>query len=199
MRATGARRGCAGRTGSTTTAASWTVYASDCRMPRLDRTSSSAFPARPMRTSIGSVDYLESSPLTSLHVFPYPDRPGTEASALRREGARARWSRSAGACVRDIGESAGRAIPRSAGRYATARADDRRRIGRHHRQRTPRPNRAGPPAERANPRVRGFLTPPRRLHVAARQFSRISRGRHRCAHELRHSNAGQVSQIRYLP
>jgi threonylcarbamoyladenosine tRNA methylthiotransferase MtaB len=28
------------------------------------------------------VDYLEGSPLTSLHVFPYSDRPGTEAVAL---------------------------------------------------------------------------------------------------------------------
>jgi threonylcarbamoyladenosine tRNA methylthiotransferase MtaB len=27
-------------------------------------------------------DYLETSPLTSLHVFPYSDRPGTEATAL---------------------------------------------------------------------------------------------------------------------
>jgi threonylcarbamoyladenosine tRNA methylthiotransferase MtaB len=29
-----------------------------------------------------NVDYLPSSPLTHLHVFPYSDRPGTEASAL---------------------------------------------------------------------------------------------------------------------
>jgi threonylcarbamoyladenosine tRNA methylthiotransferase MtaB len=29
-----------------------------------------------------NVDYLPSSPLTHLHVFPYSDRPGTEASML---------------------------------------------------------------------------------------------------------------------
>jgi threonylcarbamoyladenosine tRNA methylthiotransferase MtaB len=30
-----------------------------------------------------NVDYLPSSPLTHLHVFPYSDRPGTEASSMR--------------------------------------------------------------------------------------------------------------------
>ena len=45
--------------------------------------------------------YLESSPLTSLHVFPYSERPGTEAVALggRVEGATVR---SRAARVRDI-------------------------------------------------------------------------------------------------
>jgi len=32
-----------------------------------------------------NVDYLPSSPLTHLHVFPYSDRPGTEASSMRKK------------------------------------------------------------------------------------------------------------------
>jgi threonylcarbamoyladenosine tRNA methylthiotransferase MtaB len=32
-----------------------------------------------------NVDYLPSSPLTHLHVFPYSDRPGTEASSMREK------------------------------------------------------------------------------------------------------------------
>jgi threonylcarbamoyladenosine tRNA methylthiotransferase MtaB len=45
------------------------------------------------------VDYLESSPLTHLHVFPYSDRPGTEAASMSGKVAgvavreRARWIR----------------------------------------------------------------------------------------------------------
>ena len=64
--------------------------------------------------------YLEASPLTHLHVFPYSDRPGTAASAMAgkvhgtvvRERARR---------VREIGAAADRAVPR------------RRRSGRVHR------------------------------------------------------------------
>ena len=37
--------------------------------------------------------YLERSPLTHLHVFPYSDRPGTVASSAARQGARQRRSR----------------------------------------------------------------------------------------------------------
>jgi threonylcarbamoyladenosine tRNA methylthiotransferase MtaB len=54
------------------------------------------------------VRYLEVSPLTQLHVFPYSDRPGTEASALgeRVHGAvvreRARAVRNIGARLADI-------------------------------------------------------------------------------------------------
>lgn len=47
--------------------------------------------------------YLESSPLTHLHVFPYSDRPGTEASTL---GGRAHGSvvRERARRVREIGQ-----------------------------------------------------------------------------------------------
>jgi threonylcarbamoyladenosine tRNA methylthiotransferase MtaB len=41
------------------------------------------------------VDYLESSPLTHLHVFPYSDRPGTEAASMA--------GKVAGAAVRERG------------------------------------------------------------------------------------------------
>jgi threonylcarbamoyladenosine tRNA methylthiotransferase MtaB len=47
--------------------------------------------------------YLEASPLTSLHVFPYSDRPGTEATSLSEkvDGA---IVRERGRRVREIGE-----------------------------------------------------------------------------------------------
>jgi threonylcarbamoyladenosine tRNA methylthiotransferase MtaB len=40
------------------------------------------FPGETDEDFDGLCRYLESSPLTSLHVFPYSDRPGTEASAF---------------------------------------------------------------------------------------------------------------------
>ena len=64
--------------------------------------------------------YLERSPLTHLHVFPYSDRPGTAASAMAAR-CRARSSASARARVREIGASADRAVPRVAGRHRPSR------------------------------------------------------------------------------
>jgi threonylcarbamoyladenosine tRNA methylthiotransferase MtaB len=40
------------------------------------------FPGETDAEAAELVDYLEASPLTHLHVFPYSDRPGTEAEAL---------------------------------------------------------------------------------------------------------------------
>jgi threonylcarbamoyladenosine tRNA methylthiotransferase MtaB len=48
-------------------------------------------------------DYLETSPLTSLHVFPYSDRPGTEATALA-DKVPGPVVRERGRRVREIGE-----------------------------------------------------------------------------------------------
>jgi threonylcarbamoyladenosine tRNA methylthiotransferase MtaB len=48
--------------------------------------------------------YLESSPLTALHVFPYSDRPGTEASRLAEKIA-GPVVRERGRIVRDIGHT----------------------------------------------------------------------------------------------
>ena len=45
--------------------------------------------------------YLERSPLTHLHVFPYSDRPGTAASAMRGQGAGRRRPRARAARPRD--------------------------------------------------------------------------------------------------
>ena len=40
------------------------------------------FPGRDRRRTFGGIStYLPGSPLTHLHVFPYSDRPGTEATA----------------------------------------------------------------------------------------------------------------------
>ncbi|HET7216719.1 MAG TPA: tRNA (N(6)-L-threonylcarbamoyladenosine(37)-C(2))-methylthiotransferase MtaB [Vicinamibacterales bacterium] len=41
------------------------------------------FPSESAEDFAANVDYLPSSPLSHLHVFPYSDRPGTEASAMR--------------------------------------------------------------------------------------------------------------------
>jgi threonylcarbamoyladenosine tRNA methylthiotransferase MtaB len=43
------------------------------------------FPGEREDDFAANVEYLASSPLTHLHVFPYSDRPGTEASALRHK------------------------------------------------------------------------------------------------------------------
>ena len=40
------------------------------------------FPGERLADADTTLAYLESSPLTHLHVFPYSDRPGTEAAAL---------------------------------------------------------------------------------------------------------------------
>ena len=49
-----------------------------------------------------NVEYLPSSPLTHLHVFPYSDRPGTEASAMRGK-VHGAIVRERGIQLRDIG------------------------------------------------------------------------------------------------
>ena len=49
-----------------------------------------------------NLDYLPGSPLTHLHVFPYSDRPGTEASAMR-DKVHGAVIRERGARLRDIG------------------------------------------------------------------------------------------------
>ena len=48
------------------------------------------------------VDYLERSPLTQLHVFPYSDRPGTEASRMESK-VHGTIVRERGRRVRDVG------------------------------------------------------------------------------------------------
>ena len=62
--------------------------------------------------------YLESSPLTSLHVFPYSDRPGTEASAFT-DKVPGPVVKDRGRVVRDIGQ-------RLAARFRLAQTGTRR-------------------------------------------------------------------------
>ena len=49
------------------------------------------FPGETDEDFAANVDYLPRSPLTHLHVFPYSDREGTEASRIAK-GRRARRS-----------------------------------------------------------------------------------------------------------
>jgi threonylcarbamoyladenosine tRNA methylthiotransferase MtaB len=49
--------------------------------------------------------YLERSPLTHLHVFPYSDRPGTEASKMATERIAGAIVRERGARIRDVGHA----------------------------------------------------------------------------------------------
>ena len=65
--------------------------------------------------------YLERSPLTHLHVFPYSDRPGTAASAMA--------GKVPGAVVRERGAPRPRDRP-AADRRGSARRRSARRIGR---------------------------------------------------------------------
>ena len=67
---------------SNTTARWSTPFASACRTRQSARTSSPAFPAKRDEDFELLTAYLEQSPLTHLHVFPYSDRPGTVASIL---------------------------------------------------------------------------------------------------------------------
>ena len=60
------------------------------------------FPGETDHDFQANLDYLPSSPLTHLHVFPYSDRPGTEASTMR-DKVDGRVVRDRGAELRDIG------------------------------------------------------------------------------------------------
>jgi threonylcarbamoyladenosine tRNA methylthiotransferase MtaB len=60
------------------------------------------FPGESDEHFASNLDYLPSSPLTHLHVFPYSDRPGTEATAMR-EKVDGRIIRERGATLRRIG------------------------------------------------------------------------------------------------
>ncbi len=63
------------------------------------------FPGETDADAAATLDFLDASPLTYLHVFPYSDRPGTEASGMsgkvhgRRIRERARAVREAGATL----------------------------------------------------------------------------------------------------
>ncbi len=74
------------------------------------------FPGETDDDFAANVAYLPGSPLSHLHVFPYSDRPGTEASAMRDEGGRRRHPRARRAPAGDR-RRAGGAVPRCAGRH----------------------------------------------------------------------------------
>ena len=85
------------------------------------------FPGETDEDFAANLAYLPSSPLTHLHVFPYSDRPGTDASAMR--------DKVHGSVIRDRGaraarhrRGAGRALPRVTDRHDPSRPDAR---GRH--------------------------------------------------------------------
>ena len=74
-----------------------------------------------------NLDYLPTSPLSHVHVFPYSDRPGTAATGDAGQGARRRHPRARRAAARDR-RRADAAISRGADRNRSARPDNR---GRH--------------------------------------------------------------------
>ena len=101
-RATACWRRCAGRTPiENTTRRSSTTSARGCRTPRSAPTSSSVSRARPTRISSSSCAYLDASPLTHVHVFPYSDRPGTAASSMGEKVPGARGSRAGASGARN--------------------------------------------------------------------------------------------------
>ena len=119
---------CAARTRSTSTAG--LVDGIVARLPHASIGSDMivGFPGETDDDFAANLAYLPSSPLTHLHVFPYSDRPGTEASAMRdkvhgtgRPRARRRAARHR--------RGAGRALPRVTGRDTVRPGADAR--GRH--------------------------------------------------------------------
>ena len=60
------------------------------------------FPGETEADFAANVEYLPASPLTHLHVFPYSDRPGTDASAMR-DKVHGAVIRERGARLREIG------------------------------------------------------------------------------------------------
>jgi threonylcarbamoyladenosine tRNA methylthiotransferase MtaB len=70
------------------------------------------FPGESHAQAAALVDYLETSPLTHVHVFPYSHRPGTEASALDGVPASA-VVRARGAAVRAVSDRLSRAFRQS--------------------------------------------------------------------------------------
>jgi threonylcarbamoyladenosine tRNA methylthiotransferase MtaB len=60
------------------------------------------FPGESENDFRSSVEYLESSPLSHVHVFPYSDRPGTAASTMTGK-VQGETIRRRGACLRDSG------------------------------------------------------------------------------------------------
>jgi threonylcarbamoyladenosine tRNA methylthiotransferase MtaB len=76
------------------------------------------FPGETDEDFAANVNYLPSSPLTHLHVFPYSDRPGTEASALPNKVSGV-TIRERGAFLREIGSQLARHF--RAGQIGTVR------------------------------------------------------------------------------
>jgi threonylcarbamoyladenosine tRNA methylthiotransferase MtaB len=62
------------------------------------------FPGETDEDFAANLEYLPSSPLTHLHVFPYSDRPGTQASAMP-DKVHGSIIRARGAAIREIGAS----------------------------------------------------------------------------------------------
>jgi len=62
------------------------------------------FPGETDDDFAANLAYLPASPLTHLHVFPYSDRPGTEASAMTRKVSGS-VVRDRGARLREIGSA----------------------------------------------------------------------------------------------
>ena len=103
MRATGCWRRCDGPTRSSTTAA--LVDAIRARIPHASIGSDIivGFPGETDDDFAELCAYLESSPLTHVHVFPYSDRPGTRATTWT-EKVHGSIVRDRARVVRDIGQ-----------------------------------------------------------------------------------------------
>ena len=112
------------------------------------------FPGETDEDFAANLDYLPASPLTHLHVFPYSDRPGTAASAMRgRSTAMRSCAIAAPRCARSARADA--AIPRVADRNERPGADARGRHAGRDRQLSEGANSAGASAQRARDRPIG--------------------------------------------
>ena len=91
------------------------------------------FPGETDAHAAALVDYLETSPLTHVHVFPYSHRPGTEASAFGGVPAPPSCGRAAPR-VRAVSERLSRAFRAAQAGTRAARAGRGRRHGGRDRQ-----------------------------------------------------------------
>ncbi len=91
------------------------------------------------------VEYLERSPLTHIHVFPYSDRPGTSASTMTGKVSGV-VVRERGRRVREIGRILTDRVPDIAGGDDASGADARGRLSCRHRKLS---EGADPPGSRA--------------------------------------------------
>ena len=125
-----------------------------CRTPPSAPTSSSGFPGETGRRCGRGRACHRGLPLSYLHVFPYSDRPGTEAAAMTPKVSTQDCATRARTRLRESAPGFRRTIRAGAGRLGAARPDAGRRHARADRQLPEGAHPAGPARATRGSRVR---------------------------------------------